>query len=157
MSIAPLAVLGIAQTAFSLIGALTDSAARVSSRNQAFQTQTPAAQVQESIWHQLGQEADIRSLTREEMAKVSQLLYDNGAITLADHATMSLDPSFSGSAELLTAPDSSGRIDWMAEFQARLEQHGRMGDTQAAENDQRVLEIFSRLQAGANGVMSLRV
>lgn len=153
MSIAPLAALGIAKTAFDIIGSLADAVKR---------PQTPSVQsveprAQESIWHQIGQEVDVRSLTRDDLAKVSQLLYDNGAISLQDHATMSFDPSFAGSTNLLTSPNSEGQVDWVAEFQARLRQHSKAGDKDAAAGDQRILEIFARLQAGSKGVTSIRV
>jgi hypothetical protein len=153
MSIAPLAALGIAKTAFDIIGALADAV----KRPQTTSVQSMEPKAQESIWHQIGQEVDVRSLTRDELAKVSQLLYDNGAISLQDHATMSFDPSFAGSTNLLTTPDSAGQVDWVAEFQARLRQHTTAGDTEAAAGDQRILEIFARLQAGSKGVTSIRV
>lgn len=152
MTIAPLAILGIAKTAFSLIGSLADAVRRPAENPAA-----AAAPAQESIWHQIGKEVDVRALTQEDLAKVSGMLYDNGVISLRDHATMSFDPSFAGSSGLLTEADAAGRVDWMAEFQARLAKHQKEGDTQAAAQDGRVLEILSRLQAGAKGVTSIRV
>jgi len=152
MTIAPLAVLGIAKTAFSLIDSLVDAASRPSAKS------APAMpQAQESVWHQVGQEVDVTSMTSDELAKVAQLLYSNGAIDINDYGTMNSDPSFSGSSNLLTAPDSSGRVDWIAEFKARLAQHSAAGDTQAANQDSRVLDILGRLQAGSRGVTSIRV
>jgi hypothetical protein len=96
-------------------------------------------------------------MTRDELAKVSSMLYDNGLISLRDHATMSFDPSFAGSSNLLTAADGSGRVDWMAEFQARLAKHKADGDSSSVAQDERVLDILSRLQAGSKGVTSIRV
>lgn len=152
MTIAPLAILGIAKTAFSLIGSLAEAVKRPADNP----TMTPAS-AQESVWHQIGKGVDVRSLTQEDLAKVSGMLYDNGVISLRDHATMSFDPSFAGSSGLLTEADASGRVDWMAEFQARLAKHQKEGDTQGAAQDGRVLDILSRLQAGAKGVTSIRV
>ena len=113
MTIAPLAILGIAKTAFSLIGSLAEAVKRPAD-NPAM---TPES-AQESVWHQIGKEVDVRSLSQEDLAKVYSLLYDNGVISLQDHAALSFDPSFAGSSGLLTAADASGRVDWMAEFQA---------------------------------------
>jgi hypothetical protein len=70
---------------------------------------------------------------------------------------MSFDPSFAGSTGLLTEPDSAGRVDWLAEFQARLDRHLQDGDERSAAQDRRVLDILGRLQAGGRGVTSLRV
>lgn len=156
MTIAPLAVLGIANTAFSLIGSLADAVSRPDpgpsqSMRQAF------PQAQETVWHQLGKGVDVRALTRDELAAVSHQLYRSGAIGLDDQAAMSLDPSFAGSAELLTSPDGSGRVDWVAEFQARLARHLEQGDENSAAQDRRVLDILGRLQAGGKGVTSIRV
>lgn len=153
MTIAPLAALGIAKTAFSVISALADHARQPSPEAQTRQT----GQVQESIWHQVGQAVDVRSMTQDDLAKVSSMLYDNGLISLSDHATLSFDPSFAGSAGLLTTPDASGQVDWVAEFQARLARHNQDGDSRGAAQDQRVLDILGRLQAGARGVTSIRV
>lgn len=153
MTIAPLAAFGIAKTAFSLISALADHARQPSPEAQARQT----GQVQESVWHQVGQTLDVRSMTQEDLAKASWMLYDNGLISLSDHAALTSDPSFGGSSGLLTSPDASGRVDWVAEFQARLARHNQDGDSQGAAQDQRVLDILGRLQAGARGVTSIRV
>lgn len=153
MTIAPLAAFGIAKTAFSLISVLADHARQPSPEAQARQT----GQVQESVWHQVGQTVDVRSMTQEDLAKASWMLYDNGLISLSDHAALTADPNFGGSSGLLTSPDASGRMDWVAEFQARLARHNQDGDSQGAAQDQRVLDILGRLQAGARGVTSIRV
>lgn len=155
MSIAPLAALGIAKTAFSIIGSLADAVRRPSA--EAAGSAMTAMPAQESPWHQIGREADVHSMTREELAKISAMLYDQGLISLTDHATMSFDPSFAGSSNLLTAADGAGRVDWMAEFQARMARHSEQGDSTAAAQDERVLGILSRLQAGSRGVTSIRV
>lgn len=156
MSIAPLAALGIAQTAFSLIGALADVVKRPQE-----QVQSTASSVQprtqESIWHQVGQSANVRALTREELTAVAQQLYADGAISLQDQAALSGDPSFAGTSGLLTAADAAGRVDWVAEYQARLNKDSTTGDTQAAAQDRRVLDILSRLQAGSRGATSIMV
>jgi hypothetical protein len=152
MTIAPLAVLGIAKAAFSLIGSVAEAVSRPAPRPSQVQ-----AQPQESVWHQLGKGVDVRSMTRDELAFLSQQLYGSGAIELRDHATMSFDPSFAGSTGLLTEPDSAGRVDWLAEFQARLDRHLQDGDERSAAQDRRVLDILGRLQAGGRGVTSLRV
>lgn len=152
MTIAPLAVLGIANAAFSLIGSLAEAVSRPDPRPAQVQPQP-----QESVWHQLGRGADVRSLTRDEFAALSQALYQNGAIELRDHATMSFDPSFAGSMGLLTRPDGAGKVDWVAEFQARLARHQEEGDEASALQDRRVLDILGRLQAGSRGVTSVRV
>jgi hypothetical protein len=155
MSIAPLAALGIAKTAFSIIGSLADAVRRPAVEPAG--TGMTAMSAQESPWHQIGRDVDVNSMTREDLAKISAMLYDQGLISLSDHATMSFDPSFAGSSNLLTVADGSGRVDWMAEFQARMARHSAEGDTSAAAQDERVLGILSRLQAGSRGVTSIRV
>ncbi len=155
MSIAPLAALGIAKTAFSIIGSLADAVRRPSPESPVAVANAP--QAQESLWHQIGKEIDVNAMTQDDLSKISALLYDNGLISLSEHATMSLDPSFAGSSNLLTSADASGRVDWMAEFQARLAKHNAEGDTASAARDGRVIDVLSRLQAGSRGVTSIRV
>ncbi|NCD25665.1 MAG: hypothetical protein EOL86_08755 [Deltaproteobacteria bacterium] len=149
---APLAVLGIAKTAFSIIGSLADAVSRPASQTAAAAT---PAKAQESIWHQLGQAVDVTALSRDEMTKVAWTLYDNGAIGLDDFRMLTLDHG--DQSGLLTAADAQGRVDWAAEFQARLDQHRSQGDEQAMTQDQRALDILSRLRAGSKGVTSIRV
>lgn len=150
MGIAPLAALGIAKTAFSLLESLVGAARRRPS------PASPSVPSQESLWHQIGQAVDIRSLSEEDLAKVSRLLYENGEISSEDHAM--LTGNFMRSdARWLTAADEAGRRDWIAEFQARLDRHLAQRDTRGAAQDQRVLDILCRLRAGANGAISMRV
>jgi hypothetical protein len=152
MTIAPLAAIGIVNAACSLIGTLAEAVSRPDPRPAQV-----AAQPQESVWHQLGKGVDIHSMTREELAGISQALYQSGAIELSDHGVMSFNPAFAGSSGLLTGTDASGKVDWEAEFRARLAQHMEDGDAGAVEQDRRVLEILGRLQAGSRGVTSVRV
>ncbi len=149
---APLAVLGIAKTAFSIIGSLADAVSRPSTPASGAAS---AAVAQESVWHQLGKSVDVAALSQDEMAKVAWTLYDNGAIGLDDFRTLTLDHT--GQSGMLTSADAQGRVNWSAEFQARLAQHRSQGDEQAAAQDQRALDILARLQAGARGVTSIRV
>lgn len=151
---APLAVLGIAKTAFSLIGSLADAVSRPSSGNSGSSAHPVA---QESVWHQLGKAVDVRALTQDEMAKVAWMLYDNGAIGLEDQTLLTGDGASSGQSGLLTAADAQGRVDWVAEFQARLAQHRSQGDEQGVAQDQRALDVLARLQVGSRGVTSIRV
>lgn len=146
MTIAPLAVLGIAKTAFSLIGSLVDAAKRPTP-----EIQTDQLKARETLWHQLGQSADVRSMTAEDLSKAAWTLYDQGLIGAQDLATLQ------DTSQMLTTVDSQGRVDWVAEFQARLSQHQSRGDEFAVAQDQRAMDIFSRLQAGARGMTSIRV
>lgn len=163
MAIAPLAALGIAQTAFSLIdtiaGAMRSSSTQSQVQTKAqLQAQAEAqAKARETLWHQIGQAVDVTSMSQEDLATMAQVLYDNGAISVQDKAMMSLDPSFAGSSSLLTGTDAAGNVDWMAEFRARYARHSAVGDSTAAAGDQRVLDILARLQAGGRGGVSIRV
>ena len=152
MTIAPLAAIGIANAAVSLISTLAEAVSRPDPRPAQV-----AAQPRESVWHQLGKGADVHAMTRDELAEVSMALYRSGAIELRDHAVMSFDPAFAGSQGLLTGADAAGRVDWEAEFRARLARHMEEGDERSAGQDMRVLDILGRLQAGRKGVTSIRV
>ena len=145
---APLAAIGIAKTAFSRIGSLVDAAKRPTPNPEAQAAQLKA---RETLWHQLGQSVDVRSMNAEDLGKAAWALYDQGLIGAQDLAAMQ------DTSSLRTSADSQGRVDWVAEFQARLSQHQTSGDSAAAAQDQRVLDIFSRLQAGARGMTSIRV
>ena len=155
MSIAPLAILGAANATFSLLGSLADALRRPSIESIQVTQATPKAQ--ESIWHQLGKNIDVHALTPDELATVSQSLYHNGAIDFSTHALLSFDPAVVGSTKLLTQANALGEVDWVAEFQARLQDQLQKGDILATEQSKQALDILARLQAGARGVTSMRV
>ena len=147
MSIAPLAILGSAQAAYSLFVAESRSAA----------VQKPSslqgtAVAQESIWHQLGQQLNVSSMTKDELSQVATDLYSNNAISMQDYMALVSDTS-----ALQTSADAQGKVNWMAEFQARLTRHQSLGDQQGVQTDQSILDVLNRLSAGARGVISIHV
>lgn len=155
MSIAPLAILGAVNTVFSLIGSLAHAKQR--SSVEPMQMPQVAPRVQESIWHELGKNINVHALTPDELASVSQILYQNGAIDFHTHAFLSFDPAMAGSTKLLTQANALGEVDWVAEFQARLQDQLQKGDILATEQSKQALDILARLQIGARGVTSVRV
>lgn len=113
------------------------------------------------IWRSLADGFDVHRATLDQLSLVSQGLSDNGQISLLDHATLSFDPTQGALGESVdtyfTETDGSGKRDWVAEFQARLEGHLESGDTASAAVDQRVLSILHRLQAASSGGVDVRV
>lgn len=120
-----------------------------------------AAQSALDVWKQLGQEYDVASMSVESMTVVSLTLYENNEINLFEHSILSFDASAGQLGEeadiFRTEADEDGKRDWIAEFQARLEEHQASGDTSAAASDQRILSILERLQAAASGGLNLTV
>ena len=147
MSIAPLAILGTAQAAYSLFGAESRSAAV-----QKTSSLQGTAVAQESIWHQLGQQLNVSSMTKDELSQVATDLYSNNAISMQDYMALVSDTS-----ALQTSADAQGKVNWMAEFQARLTRHQSLGDQQGVQTDQSILDVLNRLSAGARGVISIHV
>ena len=150
MSIAPLAILGAVNTAFSLVGSLAQAMKRPALEVVPGPQTAPMAQ--ESLWHQLGKNIDVHALTKDELAQVSQILYQHGAIDLHTHALLTTD-----STSLLTSSALQGQVDWMAEFQARLEHQLQKGDLKAAEHSNQALDVLALLQMGGRGLTSIRV
>lgn len=138
----------------------------------------------QDIFRQIAQGTNVRSLSIESMSAVSFQLYDAGQISMMEHSMLSFgsgqdsqsfwDQSEDDSSDdffdfdsgiedaansytMRTEPDEDGNIDWIAEFQARLEEHQAAGDEQGASRDQQILNILEKLQAAAQGGLNVTV
>lgn len=142
MTIAPLAALGIANTAFSLLRSLTAGAS------------APAASAPRPLaispWHQAAASLDVRAATPAQLAQTAQALCDAGLITVEECATLCLDPA-AVAGRMQTAPDAAGRVDWLAEFQARLDHARAQGQSLVADRLEAAVEILQRLAAARRG------
>jgi hypothetical protein len=99
----------------------------------------------ETLWSKLASQYNVRSMTAEETASLSQELYNAGELSLFDHALLSFDPhrvSLSGK----TVPD--GRRDLIAQYEARVDLDQRTGNHRNLANDERILGCLKRLEAG---------
>ncbi|MBW2605428.1 MAG: hypothetical protein JRE28_14140 [Deltaproteobacteria bacterium] len=108
----------------------------------------------ESIWCKMASTYDVRSMTIEETAHLSQELYDAGEISLSDHAILSFDPSLIPyGTGFLTPADSAGHRNLISEYEARIDMNKKMGDSKSRVHNERVLEYLERLDvAGRNPV-----
>jgi hypothetical protein len=147
MTIAPMALLGAAQGVFSLLGSLT----RVARPTAALQE----ASFRSSVWHTVAAGLNVRQAAAADLAQAARSLYEAGMITLEECAVLSLDPVVS-SGPLRTPADALGRVDWIAEFGARLDAAQARGDTREAARLQDALGILQRLAAARRGPLSCR-
>lgn len=73
---------------------------------------------------------DVRNITTEETADLSQQLYDAGEISLLDHAILSFDPDhIPYGSGFLTQEDTTGHRDLILEYEARIRMDQKMGKT----------------------------
>ncbi len=114
--------------------------------------ETPTKPV--SIWRDLAEKYDVRSITPQETADLSAELYDAGVISFLDHAILSFQPELGkiqlpdGASINLTHADGNGRRDLTAEYEARIEfskKHGHNSEYNAGR--ERILEYLNRLDA----------
>ncbi|MBI3525876.1 MAG: hypothetical protein HY066_15390 [Betaproteobacteria bacterium] len=92
----------------------------------------------------------VRDMSPQEMAAMSQELYQSGAITFQDHALLSFQPELSPQFDktLLGAPGKpDAPKDFIAQWETQLQMHEKMGDVNFAKNDQRILNILGNLAA----------
>ena len=102
----------------------------------------------ESIWRKLASKYDIRSITIEETANLSQELYNAGEISLLDHAILSFDPShIPYGTGFLTQADNTGHRDLISEYETRIDMDKKMCNSQSLINNERVYEYLERLDA----------
>ncbi len=143
MTIAPLAALSLANTAFSLLRGLMGGASAPTAA--AAPRPTPA-----SLWHELGARLDVRAATPAEIAQAAQVLCDAGLITLEECATLCLDPVTVGGG-MRTPIQATGRVDWLAEFHTRLQEAQAQGQSLSASRLEAALEVLQRLAAARRG------
>jgi hypothetical protein len=102
----------------------------------------------ESIWRKMASKYDVRSITIEETANLSQELYNAGEISLRDHAILSFDPDrIPHGTGFLTQADSTGHRDLISEYETRIDMDKKMGNSLNLVNNERVLEYLERLDA----------
>lgn len=162
MQIAP----ALSETVSAALSGLAPAAARTGTGAAQQQAASPASgQPQASVWRDVGQRYNVRSMTLEDMDAMTGELYQAGAITLLDRAVLSLDPThlevdgqpLSEDAIRLTRADAQGRRDWLAEYQAQRADALARGDAQSAAMDERMLDILGRVAAGSGPGLSLSV
>lgn len=114
-----------------------------------FEIQEPKNTGNESTFRKIASKYNIRSITTEETASLSQELYNAGEISLLDHAILSFDPdrNLPYGTGFLTQADSTGHRDLIAEYEAQISMDKKMGDKQSLESDQRVFEYLKLLDA----------
>lgn len=93
---------------------------------------------------------DVRNMSPRDMATMSQALYQSGTISFRDHALLSFQPEL-GQQFNATLPGAPGEPDaprdFLAQWEAQLQIHEKLGDAEFAKNDQRVLNILGNLAA----------
>jgi len=101
-----------------------------------------------SFWLEMAQQYDVRNMPADDLAEMSLKLYKRGAISLLDHAILSLKAIDTPEASsYMTKADRAGNRDWIAEFEARLEISMKEGDSRFVENDNRLLSYLKMLDA----------
>lgn len=135
---------------FSMSSSKTKTTSEKSSSTAPVATQSSP----DSIWHRLASKYDVRSITSEEMDKLSLELYNAGEISLLDRGTLFM-PKLAetlGDNISLTQADSSGRRDMIAEFEARIDMDkSSIGNILRLPIDSRILQHLERLDAAKSG------
>jgi len=112
----------------------------------------------ESIWQKMASAYNVRHITAEETADLSQSLYDAGEISLLDHAILSFDPSrIPYGTGFLTEGDNTGHHDLISEYETRMNMDQKTGNRQNLVHDQRVYEYLKRLDAAGESHICITV
>jgi len=108
------------------------------------------------IWNELRGKYDIRRATFDELRDISQELYGAREISLKEHSLLTFNPQLSpqwsevtkgqpGARYFITNADSLGKRDWIKEYEARVEQDKRVGNSLGQENNQKILDLLRKL------------
>lgn len=101
------------------------------------------------IWGELAGAYDIRNATFDELCEISLKLYEEGQISLKDHGILTFNPSKSpqtpGLTINLTPASPEGRMDWIAEYEARLKRDLEINNLLGYANNQKIVQILKCL------------
>ena len=117
-------------------------------------------EVNESIYDDIANKYDVRNMTFEELKEVAQELYEAGAITGKEVVTMTFDydratQDIKQVANGITAPnftlyetsaDTSGRRDWIAEFETRAAKDRKYGNFIGNANKTKIISVLQLLE-----------
>lgn len=117
-------------------------------------------EVDESIYDDIANKYNVRNMTFEELKEVAQELYDAGAITGKEVVTMTFDynratQDIKQATNGITAPnftmhetsaDTSGRRDWIAEFEARAAKDRQYENFIGNANKTKIISILQLLE-----------
>ncbi|HEY3433452.1 MAG TPA: hypothetical protein VGK09_13000 [Rhodocyclaceae bacterium] len=93
---------------------------------------------------------DVRNMSPQEMATMSQELYQSGTISFQDHALLSFQPELSPQANQVLpglGDQADTPKDFIAQWETQLQTHEKLGDVTSTKNDQRMLNILGNLAA----------
>ncbi|MBF0284042.1 MAG: hypothetical protein HQL51_06240 [Magnetococcales bacterium] len=102
----------------------------------------------QGVWQAVAERFDVRRLSTEELETAAGELYSGGAISAHDYLLL-VASGFHAAPDVrwLTGVDDDGRLDWVAEYEARLAQDAGNGPKGAFEEKARVLGHLARLDA----------
>lgn len=100
----------------------------------------------ESIWQKMASKYDVRNMSTKDIAELSKHLLDAGEISFEDHAILSFDPAnIPFGTIFLTEENSTGRYDFIKEYEARINMDKKMKNSQSLVHHERILGYLKRL------------
>ncbi len=111
--------------------------------------ETNAKNAKMDIYEQIAQDYDIRNATHKELCTISRKLYDEGEISLFEHGLLTIKlelPAYKNYSYFLTKADRNGKRDWIAEYEARLAENTRIGNTKGQIYDRKLIDVLKLLQ-----------
>jgi len=101
------------------------------------------------VWEQVSAAYDPNEMTFADLSKMANKLYEEGEISLRHVALLTFNPTKHPtnpvSNYFLTPEDHLGRRNWIAEFEARLEQNRQLGNSVGMDATTEVLDILRKL------------
>ncbi len=108
------------------------------------------------VWKQLARQYDITHASFAEVKTVARKLYDAKQISFSDFAALTFNPQegpqwksmtkgIKNPRWWLTEADSSGKRNWVAEWEARAEQQRKLGNPSGAKKDEYLAQILRGL------------
>ncbi|QDP40873.1 hypothetical protein [Radiobacillus deserti] len=114
-----------------------------------------------NVWGELARKYNVRNANFDDIKSISKALYDSGEISLKEVAVMTFDNERASNYLKQNArahvPDdfnmyqtpsnSSGKRNWITEFEARAQKDFEYGNLIGYHNSKKVLSIFQKIGA----------
>lgn len=92
---------------------------------------------------------DVRQMTPRDMVRMSHELFEAGLISFKDHLQLSFQPDLAPEARPGATLQPDAPRDFIAEWEARLDEAARRDGVAPTAQDRHLLELLRSLQAKA--------
>lgn len=114
-------------------------------RSQSAQPAGFALSQQHSQFQDIAARYDVRNISSRDMARMSQEMYDNGLISLTDHAMLSFQPELAPAGAAGPGIGADVPRDFLAQWEQQFDDAARRDNLSPSSQDRHLLNLLHTL------------